>query len=195
MKEPTKTSTAGGVGRDDDYTESNVYASERLAHQRFGVEAFWQQHDFNAMFHRTIPAGVARVIEALPFFFIATANTRGECDCSFRGREVDANGQAYPLVKVLEDTMLVFPDYRGNHFFNSLGNILVNGQIGMLFLDFETRTRVRINGRARVIHEAYHHAEVWPLAQRYVYVSVEQVFGNCRARIPRMRVIDEQDDD
>jgi len=195
MSDKTKSKTTEFADRASDRAISEAYAGERIAHQRFGVETFWAARDFDAMFHRMIPAGVARFLETLPFFFIATANACGECDCSFRGCDHDVNGQAYPLVKVLDAKVLVFPDYRGNNFFNSLGNILVNGQIGMLFLDFETRTRVRINGRARILDEAHCHAEVWPLAQRYVQVSVEQVFGNCRARIPRMRMISAQDDE
>jgi predicted pyridoxine 5'-phosphate oxidase superfamily flavin-nucleotide-binding protein len=193
VNDKTKTKTADGAGQKSDRAATNAYVGEQLAQKRFGVEAFWAARDFDAMFHRTIPAGVARFIEALPFFFIATANARGECDCSFRGRDYDADGEAYPLLKVLDANMLVFPDYRGNNFFNSLGNILVNGQIGMLFLDFETRTRVRINGLARILDEAQRHADIWPLAQRYVHVTVAQVFGNCRSRIPRMRMIDAQD--
>ena len=165
------------------------HAAERLAHQRFGVDGYWRHYDFNAMFHSALPPGMAAFVESLPFFFIATANRRGECDCSFRGREYDASGRAYALLKVIDAKTLIFPDYSGNKFFNSLGNILVNGQIGMLCIDFERRLRVRINGRARVIEDRAAHAETWPLAQRYVEVRVVQVYGNCRARIPRMRLV------
>lgn len=169
------------------------HEGEQLAHLRFGVEDIWSKHNFDALFHSTIPAGLAAFAESLPFFFIATANTRGECDCSFRGREHNASGQPYPLIKVIDATTLVFPDYSGNNFFNSLGNMLVNGQIGMLFIDFETQRRARINGRAIIIDDQHAYAKTWPLAQRYVQVTVEQVFGNCRARIPRMKLITSTD--
>jgi uncharacterized protein len=59
----------------------------------------------------------------------------------------------------------------------------------MLFIDFENRRRVRINGRATIIDDQTAYAKLWPLARRYVGVSVEQVYGNCRARIPRMRLL------
>lgn len=165
------------------------HESERIAHRRFGVKSLWEDYDFNAAFRATISPAMARFVESLPCFFIATANRRGECDCSFRGREHDAAGRPYALLKVIDANTLLFPDYRGNRFFNSLGNILVNGQIGMLFIDFESRRRLRINGRAHVIEDKHAHESVWPLAERYVQVTAEQVYGNCRARIPRMKLL------
>lgn len=165
------------------------YAGERMAQQQFGVAHARDANTLAAMLEVSIPPRLAAFVEALPFFFIATANARGECDCSYRGREHDVSGRPYPLVKVIDDKTVIFPDYRGNNFYNSLGNMLVNGQIGMLFIDFETRRRVRINGRASIIDEQTAYAKLWPLALRYVGVSVEQVYGNCRARIPRMQML------
>lgn len=166
-----------------------LHEGEREAQRRFGVKGFWNVHNLNAMFHETIPSGLAQFIENLPFFFIATANTSGECDCSFRGREHNVSGRPYPLVKVIDEKTLVFPDYRGNKLFNSLGNIIENGHIGMLFIDFQSRTRARINGLAEIIENQTAHSDIWPFAQRYVKVTAEQVYGNCKARIPRMALV------
>ncbi len=172
---------------------ADLFLAEHTAHERFGVTEFWQYRDFSAMFLSNISPGLAAFVESLPFFFIATANQRGECDCSFRGREFNASGQPYALLKILDSQTLIFPDYSGNKFFNSLGNILVSGQIGMLFIDFERRLRARINGRAKVIEDPAAYANIWPLAQRYVEVHVEQVYGNCPARIPRMQLLQPND--
>lgn len=172
-----------------------LHAGEREAQRRFGAEDFWNEHKINAMFRTAIPPGLARFIEALPFFLMATADAKGACDCSFRGREHDASGHPYPLLKVLDASTLVFPDYAGNKLFNSLGNILVNPQIGMLFIDFETQTRVRVNGRAEIIETRSAYADIWPLSQRYVQVHTEQVYGNCKARIPRMAPLPPRDSD
>ena len=90
---------------------------------------------------------------------------------------------------MIDAKTIIFPDYRGNNFFNSLGSILENGQIGMLFIDFESRFRVRINGRANIIEDRQAYVDAWSLAQRYVWVSVDQAFGNYRSRIPRMKLI------
>ena len=168
---------------------THLHPGEIEAQQRFGVAGFWQPDMLDALFRRAISPRQAAHIEALPFFFIATANAAGECDCSFRGREQNASGEPYPLVKVLDEQTLVFPDYPGNKLFNSLGNLIENGHIGMLFIDFESRTRARINGRAEIVEADASYATIWPLAQRYVRVGVEQVYGNCKARIPHMTLL------
>ena len=174
---------------EQDTEAQSLHEAERLAHRRFGVTEFWEKYDFNAMLRTSIPNAMAFFIESLPFFFIATANRQGECDCSFRGREIDAKGKPYVLVKVLNANTLIFPDYSGNNFFNSLGNMLVNGQIGILFIDFERQIRVRVNGRAQIIEDRSAYASLWPLAQRYIRVEVTQAFGNCQSRIPRMQLL------
>lgn len=166
-----------------------LHDGELAAQQRFGAAGVWDLNRLNNMFHEHIPPSLVEFIENLPFFFIATANTAGECDCSFRGREHDVAGRPYPLVKVLDSTTLIFPDYRGNRLYNSLGNIIVNGHIGMLFIDFQSRTRVRLNGRAEIVEAPTAYADIWPLAQRYVRVSAEQVYGNCKSRIPHMQLV------
>jgi hypothetical protein len=163
-----------------------LHDGEQEAQQRFGVEGFWSEDKLNALFRQVISPELASFMEGLPFFFIATANTQGECDCSFRGREYGATGQPYPLIKVLDENTLIFPDYRGHKLYNSLGNIIVNGHIGMLFLDFQTATRVRVNGRAEIVEGQEQCSTIWSQAQRCVRVEVEQVFNNCKARIPKM---------
>lgn len=176
-------------------TDTYLHDGEREAQQRFGVAGHWRPDMLASMFKRSIPARLATHIEALPFFFIATANARGECDCSFRGREHKASGEPYPLVKVLDERTLIFPDYPGNNLFNSLGNLIENGHIGMLFIDFQSRTRARINGTATIIEEAGAFAHIWPLARGYISVTAEQVYGNCKARIPSMTLALPSDSD
>ncbi len=53
-------------------------------------------------------------------------------------------------LRVLDPQTLAFPSYDGNGMFKSLGNLLVNPHVGMLFIDFETPKRLRVNGRATV---------------------------------------------
>ena len=162
-----------------------LHPGEREAQRRFGAEGYWNDHNLGMIRDHLAPAWAA-FLEAQAFFFIATANDRGECDCSFRGREFNASGQPYPLLKVLDAKTLVFPDFSGNKLYNSLGNILVNPHIGMLFVDFQNRSRARVNGAAEIIEDRRTHEDIWPMAQRYVRVTVQQAYPNCKARIPRL---------
>lgn len=80
-------------------------------------------------------------IESRPLFFLSTADARGRPECSYKGGEPG-------FVRVLDPQTLAFPSYDGNGMFKSLGNILVNPYVGMLFIDFESPKRLRVNGRA-----------------------------------------------
>ncbi len=73
-------------------------------------------------------------IESRSMFFLATAGAGGWPDCSYKGGRPG-------FVRVIEDDTLVFPSYDGNGMFKSLGNLLANPHVGMLFMDFAQPTR------------------------------------------------------
>lgn len=149
----------------------------------------WDEHNLPKMMRRVISPALARFIEAQPFFFIATASRDGQCDASFRGCEYDADGKPLPALRVLDERRLIFPDFTGNGLYNSLGNIMTNPHIGMLFMDFGQQRRARINGVAEVMAVDEQVRTIWRQAQAAVIVTVEQAFQNCPARIPKMAFI------
>jgi predicted pyridoxine 5'-phosphate oxidase superfamily flavin-nucleotide-binding protein len=161
-------------------TDAVSHPGEVEARQRFDPASRWTEGKLARFYRRGIDDETALWIEALPFFFVATADAAGHCDCSFRGRE------SGPLLRVLTPGELVFPDYPGNGLFNSLGNLLVNPHIGLLFVDFAAQTRLRVNGAATMVELDDALKTGWPRAQRGVRIRIEQVYGNCRQRIPRM---------
>jgi predicted pyridoxine 5'-phosphate oxidase superfamily flavin-nucleotide-binding protein len=164
-----------------------LHAGELEAQERFGASKAWSTASLNRMIRQTLDAGIATFVEAQPFFFIATADDRGNCDASFRSTERGVGGEIQPVVRVIDERTMVFPDYSGNKLYNSLGNILVNPHIGILFIDFERALRLRINGGAEIIEDPSAFADVWSTALRYVRVTVDQVYGNCPQRIPRLK--------
>src|SRR5271157_2758810 len=86
-------------------------------------------------------------IENAAYFFLATADTAGRPDCSFKGGPAG-------FIRVTGPSELAFPDYDGNGMFKSLGNMLVNAEIGLLFIDLHERPRrLRVNGTARVLRD------------------------------------------
>ena len=82
--------------------------------------------------------------------FIATADSKGECDCSFRAGKSG-------FIRVLSEKTIAYPEYRGNGVMASLGNILENQNIGMTFIDFfENTIGLHVNGTAEIIeHEEF----------------------------------------
>lgn len=122
--------------------------------------------------------GFTELIESQFMFFLATSDDEGRLDCSYRG--------GHPgFVKVVDGRTLLFPDYNGNGSYMSLGNLLVNSSVGMLFIDFETQRRLRVNGHAEIIEDPEVTSQ-FDGAERVVKVTVEQVFPNCSRYIHRM---------
>ncbi|MDM4769956.1 pyridoxamine 5'-phosphate oxidase family protein [Solimonas sp. SE-A11] len=91
---------------------------------------------------------VARaMIEAADTFFVASyadREGRRQVDVSHRGGKAG-------FVRVAEDGTLTIPDFAGNLFFNTLGNILLNGRAGLVFMDFASGDLLQMTGRAEVI--------------------------------------------
>jgi uncharacterized protein len=120
-------------------------------------------------------------IEGAQYFFLATADREGQPDCSFKGGMPG-------FVRVTGASELAFPDYDGNGMFKSLGNILVNPHVGMLFIAMHDKPRrLRINGTATVSRDG-------PLlestvgAQLMVRVAARAIFPNCPRYIPTMQL-------
>ena len=122
-------------------------------------------------------------IESRTMFFLATADAEGRPDCSYKGGRPG-------FVRVVGPGTLAFPSYDGNGMFKSLGNILVNPHVGLLFVDFENPRRLRVNGRASVHEDDPLLAELVG-AQLIVRVQVEAAFPNCPRYIHRMQVVEE----
>ena len=121
-------------------------------------------------------------IEHASMFFLATADADGWPDCSYKG--------GLPgFVDVLDDRTLAFPSYDGNGMFRSLGNIVITAKVGMLFIDFENPSRIRINGTATV-HFDGDLLERFDGAEAVVRVDVQRVFPNCPRYIHRMQLLE-----
>jgi predicted pyridoxine 5'-phosphate oxidase superfamily flavin-nucleotide-binding protein len=120
----------------------------------------------------TIGEPFRRFIEARDMFFIATADATGAPQCSYKGGDPG-------FVRVLDDATLAFPSYDGNGMFLTTGNLLENPRVGLLFIDWETGSRLRCNGVATIDDDDPLLAE-YPGALLVVRVRATAVFANCR---------------
>ena len=114
-------------------------------------------------------------------FFLATVSPEGRPDCSFKGGRPG-------FVRVLSPTELAWPDYDGNGQFRSLGNLAATAHAGLLFIDWNKPSRLRVNGSTRV-STTDPLLGSWEGAQQVVRLEVAQVFPNCPRYIPRMAVV------
>ena len=121
-------------------------------------------------------------IEARDMFFIATTDADGHPTCSYKGGEPG-------FVRVLDEHTLAFPNYDGNGMYLTMGNLIANPHVGLLFLDFEGRRRLRLEGTASIADDDPLVAE-YPEAQFVVRVRAERVYPNCPRYIHRYRLVE-----
>ena len=132
--------------------------------------------------------------------FIATADSKGECDCSFRAGKSG-------FIKIISEKTLAYPEYRGNGVMASLGNILENQNIGMMFVDFfENTIGLHVNGTAQIIeHEEFLKTinldrnienEIRENEgrdpERWVFITVEEAYIHCAKHIPLLKKLDKE---
>jgi predicted pyridoxine 5'-phosphate oxidase superfamily flavin-nucleotide-binding protein len=120
-------------------------------------------------------------IERMPFFFLATADEQGHPDCSYKGGMPG-------FIRIIDSKTLAFPNYDGNGMFKSFGNVLVNAHVGLLFVDFENCSRLRMNGVATV-HKEDELLKEFPGATMMIRVRPEAIFPNCPRYVHRMLLI------
>lgn len=116
-------------------------------------------------------------IERQELFFLATADAEGRPTCSYKGG-------APGFVRVVDEQTVAFPNYDGNGMYLSMGNVLVNPNVGLLFIDFERGRRMRLDGTASIDPADPLMAE-YPEAQFIVRVRAREVFPNCPRYIHR----------
>lgn len=174
-------------------------SGEQQAQERFGTTgravAFYANQ---VLPHLNAP--MRQFIARQEMVFIATADAGGACDCSFR-----AGGPGF--IHVLDEKTLAYPEYRGNGVLASVGNILENPHIGMIFLDYyQTTIGLHVNGTARVLTPSEmegiphlpnsvidasrikggKHPEAW------IVVAVEEAYIHCSKHVPLMKRQDKQ---
>ena len=130
----------------------------------------------------TIDESDRAFIERADMFFLATADELGRPNCSYKGGDPG-------FVRVIDERTVAFPNYDGNGMYLSMGNLLVNPNVGLLFIDFEHRRRMRLNGTASIDAHDPLMAE-YPGAQFIVRVRAREVFPNCPRYVHTYRLVE-----
>jgi predicted pyridoxine 5'-phosphate oxidase superfamily flavin-nucleotide-binding protein len=132
--------------------------------------------------HAVIDDDDRAFIESMDCFFLATADGQGRPNCSYKGGDPG-------FVSVLDERTIAFPNYDGNGMFLSMGNVLVNPEVGLLFVAFERQRRLRLNGTASIDADDQL-MERHPEAQFIVRVAAREVFPNCPRYIHRYELVE-----
>src|SRR3989442_10223380 len=142
----------------------------RLLQDRFDTRRIANRIE-ERLVHDFVSDDDAAFIEAADMFFIATADEEGRPNCSYKGGDPG-------FVRVVDERTIAFPNYDGNGMYLTAGNAAVNPQVGLLFVNFEVRKRLRLNGVASHTDHDPLLAED-PEAQFLWKVEATGVFPNC----------------
>ena len=121
-------------------------------------------------------------IEKADMFFLATCDHRGLPTCSYKGGDPG-------FVRVLDEKWLAFPNYDGNGKFQSMGNLLKNPNVGMLFVDFEGQQRLRLQGIATILDDDELLSQ-YPEAQFMIRVRATEVYTNCPRYVHKYQLVE-----
>jgi uncharacterized protein len=158
--------TIGGLYGDGARALQEAFDSERLAG---ALEAF--------TVHDALSADDIELIRAQSTVWISTVDAAGWPDVSYKGGDTG-------FVEVVDEHELRIPSYDGNGMWRTLGNIVDDGRIALLFIDTQRPWRMRVHGRATISIETAdverHHG-----AQAVIIVRVGRVFPNCGRYIHR----------
>lgn len=121
---------------------------------------------------RHLDAGQRDRIRAADTLFIGSGQRAGADEPS-AGYDASHRGGPRGFVRVSDDgTRLRIPDYAGNNFFNTIGNLITDPRVGLLFVDFGSGGLLHVAGRARI---DWSPADDDPQARRFIEVAVEKV--------------------
>ena len=124
--------------------------------------------------HDRLDVAMQAWIRSADTLFIGSGYHGDAADAGAVGMDASHRGGSPGFVKVDNDRRLVFPDYAGNNHFNTIGNLVLEPGVGLLFVDFSNGSLLQITGRATIDWDS---AEVanHPGAQRLVYIDIEEV--------------------
>lgn len=105
-------------------------------------------------------------------FYIATALASEDRETGRHGVDVSHRGGKPGFVRVDDAHTLTVPDFIGNYFFNTIGNLLVQPRAGLLFADVDSGALLYLAVRGKVIWDGPE-VEAFVGAQRLLRFTVE----------------------
>lgn len=156
-----------------------IYGAEHRAlqdeHDTRKLADLWQQ----MLIHGELAPEEQGFIASRDYFFLSTVDATGWPTVSYKGGPAG-------FVRVLDPRTIAFPGYDGNGMFLSAGNVAENAKVGLLFIDFETPHRLRVQGEGEVVRSG-ELVESFPGAAYAVKVRITDAFVNCARYIHKMK--------
>lgn len=160
-------------------TQSRIYHDgSRKLQDRFDTRRIADRLE-RVDLHDTFTEAERELIESASMLFLSTLDADGFPDVSYKGGMPG-------FVRVVDESTLAFPNYDGNGMYKSLGNVLGDSRVGVLFVRWTGKPKkLRVQGRAELVFDDPLMNEL-PGAQFVVRVEAERIFDNCPRYIHRM---------
>jgi predicted pyridoxine 5'-phosphate oxidase superfamily flavin-nucleotide-binding protein len=168
----------------DRFAEIAFTPHVRAVQEEQGSRASYARLDGGAPNHDRLGEREAAFIAARDSFYLATVGETGWPQLQHRGGPPG-------FVRVLGERLIGFADFRGNRQYITVGNIATNDRVALFFMDYPSRARLKLLGRARAIDPAVETRTLAALAlpdykarvERGILIAVEAFSWNCSQHI------------
>lgn len=166
-----------------DGSVTNFYTTaQRSLQEAFETRSLADAHEAGIV-HDVFTDAERDFIAGCDMFFLSTVDANGRPTVSYKGGSPGFVG--------FEGNDLVFPSYDGNGMYLSMGNLAETADVGLLFIDFETPRRLRVQGKARLVTDFERDAHVGTHvgAELLVIVRPDEIFVNCSRYVHHYRKV------
>lgn len=166
--------------------------SVKAAQEQYGTRAGNRNFELADDPRNELTEAEIKFIQARDSFYQATVGENGWPYVQHRGGPIG-------FLKVLDARTIGFADFRGNRQYLSVGNINVDERISMILMDYPRQRRLKLWGRARIVHEneqpqviaAVEDPTYRAHIERAIVISIEAFDWNCPQHIARRFTEDE----
>jgi len=152
---------------------------------RRGSRQAYAKKEEKGGFRTRVTPDLAEFLALATSFYLATASADGQPYVQHRG------GPPGFLV-IIDERTLAFADFRGNRQYITTGNLSENPRAQIFVMDYGSRHRVKIWGRARVVEDdAGLIARLFPAGydarvEQALVFEIDAWDSNCQQHIPQM---------
>ncbi|BHH85583.1 FAD-binding oxidoreductase [Desulforhopalus sp. 52FAK] len=165
----TQTDDSFSVAVSQSFGNCPQYISKRVWHS-----ALTAPESQKATNHTRLTASMQNWIRTADTLFLASGyRKKGERRDS-DGMDISHRGGSAGFVKIETPQELIIPDYAGNNLFNTLGNIMMDPRVGLLFIDFKGGSLLQLTGKATIDWDSPHIAD-HAGARRLLRISIEHI--------------------
>ncbi|MFS2003520.1 pyridoxamine 5'-phosphate oxidase family protein [Duganella sp. CT11-25] len=156
---------AGEDGIRVDVTQSFGNCPQYIQHRQHSAVPDAATRKVQVVRGTTLSAQDRELIARADTFFIASANLDADAGKG-RGVDVSHRGGRPGFVRIDDERTLTSPEFVGNFFFNTMGNLLGHPRAGLLFIDFE---------RGDMLHLAVEGEIIWDGPQVQAFAGAERL--------------------